>query len=121
LLIALDASTTATGFSFGGPKNGSPRGGVWRLPGAAVEVFDLTLCRAGESLKQLCQMIGATDVAIEAPLFLGEGSNSHTIAALMQLTGALRCVAKMAGCDVRLYGSSTVRKTFTGRGNMKKA
>lgn len=121
MLLAIDASTTASGYAFGGPTNGAPRGGTWRLPGAEDHVFDMTLGRAATSVKELCRMIRCEHVAIEAPLFMGEGSNAHTIGALMQLTGALRAVAKMAGCTVSLYGSSSCRKTFIGKGNLKSA
>lgn len=119
MLLAIDASTTASGYAFGAPSDGAPKGGVWRLPGASDEVLDITLGRIGESVSELCRMIRCQHVAIEAPLFLGEGSNAHTIGALMQLTGAIRCVAKRAGCTIKLYGSSSVRRTFIGKGNLK--
>lgn len=119
MLLAIDASTTASGYAFGGKTDGAPRGGTWILPGASDDVLDITLGRIGESVSELCRMIRCEHVAIEAPLFLGEGSNAHTIGALMQLTGAIRCVAKRAGCTINLYGSSTVRKTFIGKGNLK--
>lgn len=122
MLIAIDASTTATGYAFGGPDDGSPKGGVWKLPGAEEHVFDTTLARAADSVSDLCRMLKAHHVVIEAPLMIvGNQNSAHTAMALMQLTGAVRAAAKRAGADVHLVGVSTVRKHFVGKGNLKKS
>lgn len=122
MLLAIDASSTATGYAFGGPKNGAPRGGVWKLPGADEHVLDMTLGRASESIIQLCGLIKAEHVAIETPLMvMGNNASAHTLMALMQLTGAIRAAAHRAGCSVQMCAISSVRKHFIGRGNMKSA
>jgi Holliday junction resolvasome RuvABC endonuclease subunit len=119
LLIAIDASTVATGFVFGGPGDGAPRGGVWRLPGADEVVFDRTLSLAGESLQGLAQLVEAKHVAIEAPLHVIDRFHSAASAsALIQLTGALRAAAHRAGCKVHLFAVSHARKHFIGTSHL---
>lgn len=122
MLIGIDGSTRATGFAFGGPEDGSPRGGCWTLPGSDEGVFDLTLARVTESLGDLCRMVRAQHVMIEAPLLLVDETHSaHTAMALIQLTGAIRAVAKRCGAKVSLVAVSTVRKHFIGTGSLKRA
>jgi len=119
VLIGIDGSTTKTGFSFGGPNDGSPRGGVWKLPGADELVFDRTLASVGDSMSMLIRMIRATHVVIEAPLLLNDSQHAaHTAMALIQLTGAMRAAATRAGCRVSLVAVSTVRKHFIGHGRL---
>lgn len=122
MLLAIDASTTATGFAFGTQNDGVPKGGVWRLPGAADHVFDITLARLGRSISELCKMLKVEHVAIETPIIaMGANNAAHTMAALLQLTGAVRMAAGMAGASVRMCAISSVRKTFVGQGNLKSA
>lgn len=119
MLIAVDPNSKATGFSFGGPGDGAPRGGVWTLPGADEHVFDRTLRLAGDSLTELARMVKAKHVVIEAPLLLIDRYHStDAAAALIQMTGALRGAADRAGCRVTLIAVSTVRKAFIGNGRL---
>jgi Holliday junction resolvasome RuvABC endonuclease subunit len=121
VLIGIDASTTATGFALGGPSDGSPRGGVWKLPGAEDLILDRSLAMAAQSVSDLCRMMKAEWVYIEAPLILVNSQHAaHTTSALIQLTGAVRAAATRAGAQVRLAAVSTVRKHFIGRGDLKK-
>jgi Holliday junction resolvasome RuvABC endonuclease subunit len=121
MLIGIDGSTVATGFSFGGVENGVPKGGVWELPGAADHVFDLTLMKVMESLMSLARLIKATRVCIEAPILVNDSEHSaDTTMKLIQLTGALRVGAKRAGCQVTLVSVRTVRKHFIGVGNLRR-
>lgn len=121
MLVAIDASTRSTGFAFGGQNDGSPRGGCWVLPGADEHVFDLTLSKAAESIGELCRMVRADHLMIEAPLLLVDREHSAATAmALIQLTGAIRAAAKRAGAKVHLASVQTVRKHFIGVGNLKR-
>lgn len=122
MLIGIDASTTATGYAFGGPDDGGPRGGVWSLPGAGEHVLDLTLARVTESVGDLCRLLRAKHVAIEAPLLLVDANHAaHTAMALIQLTGAIRAVATRCGAKISLVAVSTARRSFIGTGNLKRA
>lgn len=122
MLIAIDASTRSTGFAFGGPRDGSPRGGCWSLPGADEAVFDMTLARVTESVSELCRMIKAEHMMIEAPLLLVDQHHAAATAmALIQLTGAIRAAAKRAGAKVHLASVQTVRKHFIGTAHLKRA
>lgn len=122
MLIAIDGSTKATGWALGGREDGAPRSGVWTLPGSDEQVFDLTLARVTESLGDLCRLMKAQHVMIEAPLLLVDAEHSaHTAMALIQLTGAIRAVAKRCNAKVSLVAVSTVRKHFIGTGNLKRA
>ncbi len=115
MLIALDASTVKTGFAFGGPDDGAPKGGVWRGLGADEMVFDRTLAGYSESLSLLIRATKAKRVLIEAPMMISDRS-AHTAMALIQLTGALRASAHRAGTIVSLVAVQTVRKHFVGNG-----
>jgi Holliday junction resolvasome RuvABC endonuclease subunit len=122
MLIAIDASTRSTGFAFGGPGDGCPRGGVWPLPGCDEHTFDMTLARITESVGELCRMVRAEHLMIEAPLLLVDQQHAAATAmALIQLTGAIRAAAKRQGCKVRLAAVQTVRKHFIGTAHLKRA
>lgn len=120
MLLALDLSSVATGFAFGDESCGAPKTGVWRLPGAADDVFDRTLSVLGESIVSLCRVIKAKWVAIEAPIIAyGSEKNrsAHTAATMLLLTGVARGAAYTATKrNASLVASSTVRKHFVGQG-----
>lgn len=122
MLIGIDASTRSTGFAFGGLKDGSPKVGTWVLPGCDEHVFDMTLARAAESVGELCRMVRAEHMMIEAPLLLvNSGHSAATAMALIQLTGAIRAAASRAGAKVHLAAVQTVRRHFIDTGNLKRA
>lgn len=122
MLVAIDASTRSTGFAFGGVGDGCPRGGCWSLPGCDEHVFDTTLARITESVSELCRMVRAEHLMIEAPLLLVDQQHSAATAmALIQLTGAVRAAAKRAGARVHLASVQTVRKHFIGSAHLKRA
>lgn len=122
MLIAIDGSTRATGFAFGGPADGVPRGGVWTLPGADEAVFDRTLALVHDSVLQLAQLVRANYLYVEAPMpLIDETHSAFTALVLIQLTGAIRAAAHRAGCIVVPIAVSTVRKHFIGRGNLRRA
>ena len=122
-VLAIDASTTCTGYAFGGAGNTAPLGGIWELPGSDEMVFDRTLAMASQSVSSLCRLqreMGTPIdfVVIERPIFITHGgSSAHIISHLMQLTGAIRAAAKLQQAEVRLYDVHTVRKCFLGTGN----
>lgn len=115
MLLGLDLSTRATGFAFGDEKCGKPTSGAWKMPGAADDVLDRTLGGIFESISTLCKVAKVTRVVIEAPIMIANRS-SHTAMALIQLTGAARAAAHLAGASVRLVPVQTVRKHFIGKG-----
>ena len=122
MLLALDCSTVATGFSFGGPKDGSPKGGVWRLPGAEDHVFPMTCGRLARSIMDLCKMLKVEHVAIEKPIIaMGAKNAAHTMRALLELTGAAKAAANMAGASVSEPAIGSIRKSFIGVGNLNSA
>lgn len=122
MLVAIDASTRSTGFAFGGQGDGRPRGGCWDLPGCDEQVFDVTLARITGSVSELCRMVKAEHVMIEAPLLLVDREHSSATAmALIQLTGAVRAAAKRAGAKIHLASVQTVRKHFIGSAHLKRA
>lgn len=122
MLVAIDASTKSTGFAFGGQGDACPRGGCWVLPGCDEHVFDMTLARVTESVGNLCRMVKAEHLMIEAPLLLvDEFHAAATAMALIQLTGAIRAAAKRAGAKVHLSSVQTVRKHFIGTARLKRA
>lgn len=118
MILALDLSTVKTGYAFGGVNDGAPKGGVWRLPRAADHVFDRTLAGIYESISSLAKLIKPQFVVIENFIMPTNDSNAHTIASLIQLTGAARAAGKNAGAEIILVGSSTVRKHFIGHGGL---
>lgn len=121
MIIGVDASTVATGFAFGGPGDGAPRGGVWKLPGPDELVFDRTLGSAHDMLFMYCRNLKAEHVAIEAPLLLVDAHHSaHTAMSLIQLTGALRAAAHRAGCKVHLISVQSARSYFIGTARLKR-
>lgn len=121
-LLGLDASTIALGFALGGPKDGAPKSGVTKLPGADEMVFDRTLTLAYETVAGLCKMIKAEHVYIEAPIaVMGSMNAVHTMVALLELTGALRVAATRSGASVSLPAISTIRKFFVGNGRLPKS
>jgi Holliday junction resolvasome RuvABC endonuclease subunit len=119
MLIGIDASTVATGFAFGGVKDGRPKNGVWKGLGASDLVFDRTLASMSESLSLLIRATRAERVCIEAPLLVNDSQHgAHVTMALIQLTGALRSAAYRAGAQVKLVAVSTVRAHFIGAGHL---
>lgn len=119
MILAVDPSTVATGFAFGGVSDGVPRGGVWDLPGASNLFFDATLVRAMESVMSMAKLIHASRVVIECPLLVNDSEHAaDTTMKLIQLTGAIRAGGKRAGCEIRTRAVSTIRKHFIGVGNL---
>lgn len=122
MILAVDPSTVATGWAYGGVNDGAPRGGVWELPGGGEHNFDRTLMRAMETVMNTARLIKASRVVIECPLLLNDAEHAaDTTMKLIQLTGAIRAGAKRADCDVRLESVRTVRKHFIGVGNLPRA
>lgn len=117
-VVGFDPSTTRFGVACGSEADGAPKSFVWKLPGADERVFDRTLGLAFENALELFKVTHTTDVVIEAPIILRDRS-SHTMEALMQLTGALRAAAHRHGCTTLMVASSTVRRHFIGVGNLK--
>lgn len=115
MILALDLSTKATGAAFGEPTDRAPRSLLWRFFGASDGYLDRTLSAAIDSVTGICNLIKPERVVIEAPLVVFDRS-AHTMAALMQLTGAVRGAAYRSGCGVRTVSSQTVRKLFLGNG-----
>lgn len=119
MLLAIDGSTTRTGFAFGDATMTAPRTGSWKLPGARDDVLDRTLGTVSDSVTAMCRLIRPTHGVIEAPIHIPERS-AHTMMALMQLTGAIRAALWRNGCLVRTTSSSTVRTHFIAKGNASK-
>ena len=116
-ILALDVSARCTGFCFGTPGT-VPVSGIVRWGGDGVtedEVFRKGLIW----LTQHMSVMSPDIVAIEAPIKASGGgfTNSSSQAMLIGLQGVLRAVvkAKLPGA-AHLVASSTVRKTFLGKG-----
>lgn len=116
-ILALDVSARCTGFCFGIPGD-KPTSGIVRWGGDGVtedEVFRKGLVWLTQSMSVMSPAI----VAIEAPIKASGGgfTNSASQAMLLGLQGVLRAVvkAKLPGA-AHLVASSTVRKTFLGKG-----
>lgn len=113
-MVGFDPSTTRFGVALGGERDPKPKSLVWHLPGADNQVFDRTLKVASDSAREILLSTGATDIFIEAPIIISDRS-AHTMAALMQLTGAVRAAVPKT-CRVHMVASSTVRKHFLQHG-----
>lgn len=116
-ILALDVSAKCTGWAFGIP-GAVPVSGTVRWGGEGVtedEVFRKGLVW----LTQTMTVMAPDIVAIEAPIKASGGgfTNAASQAMLLGLQGVLRAVvkAKIPGA-AHLVASSTVRKTFLGRG-----
>lgn len=115
MIFAIDGSTVKTGFAHGGPSDPSPRGGVWKLPGASElgGVFDHTLANVGRSIMEHCRLLRPRAVYIEAPMEKVDREHSAaTAAALIQLAGGMRMAVALVQCRVELCATFNVRKTF---------
>lgn len=117
-LLALDINSSRTGYMFGGPQDGSPRGGVWHMPSGS----DLPRsCGAiANSISALSGLIHPSIVVIEAPLQMTERS-AHTALVLTSLYGAACGAAYNAGARVIPGHVQTWRKHFIQQGNLKSA
>lgn len=121
MILAVDHSTVATGFAFGGEADASPRGGTWKLPGADELVFSRTCGELLESVRGTARNVGATKLIIEQPMYvIDRGHSAKAAAALSQLVGVLRAAGDRAGCAVVLAPVYDVRKYFIGNGRMKR-
>lgn len=116
-ILALDVSAKCTGWCFGIPGD-KPVSGIVRWGGEGVtedEVFRKGLVW----LTQTMTVMSPAIVAIEAPIKASGGgfTNAASQAMLLGLQGVLRAVvkAKIPGA-AHLVASSTVRKTFLGKG-----
>lgn len=116
-ILALDVSAKCTGWCFGVPGD-KPVSGIVRWGGEGVtedEVFRKGLVW----LTQTMTVMSPAIVAIEAPIKASGGgfTNAASQAMLLGLQGVLRAVvkAKLPGA-AHLVASSTVRKTFLGKG-----
>lgn len=119
MIIACDQSTRKFGIAFGGVDSPAPRTMVLTGLGADDAVFDRMVSGFFETVHSLARMVKAEHCFIEAPLLLNDRAHAaHTAMALIQLTGAIRCAAHRAGCQVHLAAVSTVRKHFIGHGNL---
>lgn len=115
MIIGIDASTVATGFAAGGPKDGSPRGGVWKLSGCDElgGKFDHTILNLGRSMMETARVMRPIAFYIEAPFTTIDREHSRqTAAALAQLTGGMRLAAALVQARVELCAVFNVRKTF---------
>lgn len=120
MILALDCSTTCTGFAFGGECNGSPRGGIWKLPGADPLNLDDSLGKLSEAILGMAKFIGARHVCIEAPMRkIDRFHSTQSAMALIQLTGAARAAAWRAKAMIHLYPAGTIRKYFIGHGTLE--
>lgn len=116
-ILALDVSARCTGYCFGTPGN-LPVSGIVKWGGEGVtedEVFRKGLVWLTQNMSVMAPDI----VAIEAPIKASGGgfTNAASQAMLLGLQGVLRAVvkAKLPGA-AHLVASSTVRKTFLGKG-----
>lgn len=116
-ILALDVSGRLTGWSYGFPDDKPTSGYVqWRREG---DTEDEVFVRALKWLNSQIVAMSPEIVAIEAPIKRSGGgfTNSQSQAMLIGLQGVLRAVvkARLPGRAV-LVASSTVRKTFIGKG-----
>lgn len=119
MILALDCSTTCTGFAFGGEQDGSPRGGIWKLPGADPLNLDDSLGKLSEAILGIAKFIGARHVCIEAPMRkIDRFHSAQSAASLLQITGAARAAAWRAKATTHLYAVGTIRAYFIGNGGL---
>lgn len=118
MLLALDINSNRTGFAFGGPSDGAPRAGCWRVPGA--EDLPRACGALSNSIKELAALIKPKFVVIEAPLQIqGGGSNARVALVLISLYGAAIGASHTAGAFTIDGHVGTWRKHFIGVGNLK--
>lgn len=116
-ILALDVSSTITGWAFGLP-NEKPISGIdrWKRAG---DTEDEVFRRGMVWLHRQIGVLRPAIVAIEAPIKASGGgfTNPASQTMLLGLQGVLRAVVKstLPG-RAHLIGSATARKTFTGRG-----
>lgn len=115
-VLALDVSSSATGWAFGWP-DAAPDSGVFRFKG---ETEDEIWVSALKWLNTTMTVLAPEIVAIEAPIMSSSprgGSNPKTQMVLLGLQAVLRAVvkARVPGAAM-LVNVSTARKAFTGRG-----
>lgn len=117
MILAIDASTVATGYAFGGASDPLPRGGVWRLPGADEQVLGRTITMLGQSIMEHARMLKPAAIYVEAPFAKIDREHSEqTAVALMQLAGGMRLAAGLLACRIELVAVYNVRKYFIGEG-----
>jgi hypothetical protein len=117
VILAIDASTTATGYAHGGAQDALPRGGVWKLPGADELVLGRTITMLGQSIMETARCVKPTVIYVEAPFAKIDREHSEqTAIALMQLAGGMRLVAGLLACRIELVAVYNVRKYFIGEG-----
>ncbi len=117
VILALDVSTSCTGFAFGAPS-AVPVSGTVKWDRMSDEP-DSLLWRAELWLNRMITTSGATIVAIEAPIKSSKIGNTNAIsqAELLSLQGVLRSVAfGKTKRTAKIIQCATARKTFTGRG-----
>jgi hypothetical protein len=116
-ILALDVSSSATGWAFGIPGD-RPISGVEHF-GREGSTPDETFVRAVVWLNAQLTVLAPAIVAIEAPILTSGGgfTNPHTADLLQGIIHVFRFAvkAKLPG-KAQLVAASTVRKTFTGRG-----
>jgi hypothetical protein len=117
-ILALDVSSTATGWAFGYP-DARPTSGVTRFADKGATEDEVWFGALRWMNTQLA-VLNPDIVAMEAPFFssaAGGQSNPKTMSMLLGLQAVLRTVvkARMPGRAL-LVASSSARKTFTGRG-----
>jgi Holliday junction resolvasome RuvABC endonuclease subunit len=116
MLLAIDGSTVCTGFAFGGERDGSPKGGIWKLPGGDDLNMDCTLGSLAKQIRMFATFVNAKHICIEAPILKVDRYHSAASAkALIQLTGAMRGAAWEASARIHLYTVEEVREYFTGQ------
>lgn len=113
MLLSCDVNSNRTGYMFGGPSDGAPRGGVWKMPGGD----DLPRACAAlyNSISELSKLIHPKIVVIEAPLQMGHRS-ARTALVLISLYGAACAAGNNAGARVIPANVATWRKHFVNQG-----
>lgn len=114
MLLALDIATR-TGWALGGPSDGSPRTGTWKLPGLDDMQLDRSLQVLDDSITGLCKIARVEIVAIEAPLMM-QNRSAHTALGLISCAAVARCAAQRHGARIVMAQVQTVRRHFVGHG-----
>ena len=118
-ILALDISGSVTGWCHGLHDAARPVSGTVSWRRHKDESEDDVLRHAGIWLGQMIATTGAQQVAFEAPIKRSGGgfTNAASQSMLLTLQGGLRfVVVYQTGRPAALVPSSTVRKTFIGKG-----
>ncbi len=123
MLFALDLNSHRCGWAIGGPADGCPRVGSWKLYGTETEDDLARSCAAlYTSIAQMAKLLHPRFVYYEAP-FNAQDGRGHTNAKAIRSGLSLAAIAMAAGRNARALTApghvQSWRKHFCGEGRPK--